>query len=80
MEKEAEMPKGMGYGGKGVGKAVSERKGGGSAKAGRQSSGQSAIGDGRVVGPRGGSDGLGTGEKPLAAGSSKTQIKNDVQR
>jgi hypothetical protein len=86
------MPKGMGYGmGYGNKKAGGssrssgsvgrgndgvERKGGGSSKAGQQNSGSSAIGSGHAAG-RGD---LGTGEKPEAAGSSKTQIKNGVQR
>lgn len=72
------MPKGTGYGaGKGVGYAKMERKGGGSAKAGRQASSQGAIGGGKQAGNVGG---LGSGEKPLAAGSSATQVKNGVQR
>jgi hypothetical protein len=69
------MPKGKGYG-KGVTKAAMERKGGGSAKAGRQASSQSGIGDGRAGGR---STAFGSGQKPTAAGSSAMRRKNDVQ-
>lgn len=72
------MPKGMGYGGKGgkgVGKAVSERKGGGG-KAGQQSSSQSAIGDGRQAGNP---PGMGTGRVPDGIKGDTGAVKNGVQ-
>jgi hypothetical protein len=70
------MPKGKGYGGKGVGKAISERKGGGG-KAGCQESGKSAIGDGRQAGNP--NIGLGPGRIPSGIKGDTGQVKNDVQ-